>query len=248
DGTAAASSGKPMSSAKNATSSSAPSTRLTLSGKAAGAIASPPRRRSAPTMPPSASAPICPHADGAPSAMVAAATARGARARSGASGGRRPGHAEHRRAHGRDRRDLEAVQPAGAGGVAERADAVAEQHHGDGRRQRESDPGRQGSGIAAPQQADGETHLARGRPGQELAERDQIGVALVVEPAPPVDELLAEVAEMRHRPAEGGQPEPQERGENFTPVSARTRVSGSGFLARRHRRRLIAGRTAARYR
>src|SRR6516165_3407707 len=164
-----------MSSAKNATSSSAPSTRLTWSGKAAGAISSPPRRRSAPTMLPRAIAPICPHDDGAPSAMMAATTASVARARSGSS-------------------------------------------------------------IAAPQQADGETHLARGRPGQELAERDQIGVALVVEPAPPVHELLAEIAEMRDRSAEGGQPEPQERGQDFTPVSGRPRVSGSGFLARRHPR------------
>ena len=96
------------------------------------------------------------------------------------------------------------------GGIAKRADAVAEGHHGDRRRQRESDPGRQGSGIPAAQQADGETHLARGRPGQELAERDQIGVAVIVEPAPPVHELLAEIAEMRHRSAEGGQPEPKE--------------------------------------
>jgi hypothetical protein len=128
------------------------------------------------------------------------------------------------------------MQPAGTGGVAERADAVAEQHHGDGRRQRESDPSRQRSGVAATQQADGDTHLARGRPGQELAERDQIGVALVVEPAAAVDELFAKIAEMRDRSAEGGQPEPKERGQDFTPASARTRIGGSGFLARRHPR------------
>src|SRR6516225_7708809 len=234
---AAASSGKPIRSTKNATRSSAPSARLTWSGKAAGAIASPPRRSNAPTPPPSAIAPICPHDDGAPSAMTAAATASVARAR----------HAEHRLRHDRDRRHLEAVQPAGAGGIAEGADAVAEGHHGDGRRQREADPGCERSGIPAPQKADGEPHLARRRSGQELAERDQIGVALVVEPAAAVDELFAKIAEMRHRPAEGGQPEPQERGEDFTPAPARTRVSGSGFLARRHRQ-VIAGRTAARYR
>ena len=157
---------------------------------------------------------------------------RGARA----IGCERARHAEHRLRHDRDRRHLEAVQPAGAGGIAERADAVAEQHHRDGRWQRESDPGRQGSGIAAAQQADGETHLARGRPGQELAERDQVGVALVVEPAPPVHELLAEIAEMRDRSAEGGQSEPEKRGQDFTPASAGTRTCCSGFLARRHPR------------
>ena len=183
-------------------------------------------------MPPSAIAPICPHDDGAPSAMMAATAASVARA----IGCERARHAEHRLRHDRDRRHLETVQPAGAGRVAERADAVAEQHHGDGRRQREADPGRQGSGIAAAQKADGDAHLARGRPGQELAERDQVGVALVVEPAPPVHELLAEIAEMRDRSAEGGQPEPKERGQDFTPASARTRIGGSGFLARRHPR------------
>jgi hypothetical protein len=140
------------------------------------------------------------------------------------------------------------VQPAGAGGIAERVDAVAEQHHGDGRRQRESDPGRQGSRIPAAQQADGDTHLARGRPRQELAERDQVGVALVVEPAPPAHELLAEIAEMRDRSAEARQPEPKEHGEDFERASAGTPICGGDVLARRHRRRLIAGRTAARYR
>jgi hypothetical protein len=43
-----------------------------------------------------------------------------------------------------------------------------------------------------------------------LAERNQVGVALVVEPAPPVHELLAKIAEMCDRSAEGGQPEPKE--------------------------------------
>src|SRR5262249_41961189 len=242
-----ASSGKPMSSAKNTVSNSAPSARLTLSGKAAGAMSAPPRRRSAPTMPPSAIAPICPQDDGAPSAMMAAATASVARARSGAaaragggggraSGGRLARLAEPRRGADCDSRAFEAVQPAGAGGIAERVDAVAEQHHGDGRRQRESDPGRQGSGIPATQQADGDTHLARGRPGQELAERDQVGVALIVEPAPPAHELLAEMAKMRARSAEGGQPEPKEHAQDFERASAGTPICGGGVLARRPRR------------
>jgi hypothetical protein len=96
------------------------------------------------------------------------------------------------------------MQPARAGGIAERLHAVAEQSHGDGGRQREADPRRHGSDIARAQEADGDADLARGRPGQELAEPDQIGEALVVEPAPPVHELLAEIAEMRDRPAERG--------------------------------------------
>jgi hypothetical protein len=79
-------------------------------------------------MPPSTIAPICPHDDGAPSAMMVAATASVARA----IGCERTRHAEHRLGDDRDCRDFEAVQPARAGRIAERADAVAEQHHGDG--------------------------------------------------------------------------------------------------------------------
>src|SRR5262249_44306424 len=171
-----------------------------LSGKAAGATSAAPRRSSAPTMPPSAIAPICPHDDGTPSAMMAAATASVARGRSGASVRAMPSTAWATTATAATLRPCNQPEPA----------AEAKRHEGGGRGQGESAPGRQGPGIPAAQQADGDAHLARGRPGQERAERDQVGVALVVEPGPPAHELLAEIAEMGDRSAEGGQPEPKE--------------------------------------
>jgi hypothetical protein len=44
--------------------------------------------------------------------------------------------------------------------------------------------------------------LARSRSWQELTERDEIGIALVVEPAAPLDEFIVEIAEMRDWAAE----------------------------------------------
>ena len=38
---------------------------------------------------------------------------------------------------------------------------------------------------------------------EELAERDEVGVVRLVDPPAPHDVLVAEVAEMRDRPAEG---------------------------------------------
>src|SRR6185503_126198 len=57
--------------------------------------------------------------------------------------------------------------------------------------------------------------LAARRPRQELAERHDIGKAGLVEPAPASDELGAEIAQMRHRPAKGGEAEPEKSAEDF---------------------------------
>ena len=45
--------------------------------------------------------------------------------------------------------------------------------------------------------------LARGWTRQELAKRDQAGVVALAQPAASLDELLAEVAQVSDRPAEG---------------------------------------------
>ena len=57
-----------------------------------------------------------------------------------------------------------------------------------------------------PGQAERETDLAQAV-GQELAERHQIGVLAFIQPAPPHHDLVAEIAQMRYRPAKGRQPE-----------------------------------------
>ena len=141
---------------------------------------------------------------------------------------------------GEYRRHFQLVQPPGPGRIAERRRAIGEQDHGQGRRQRESRPGREGTGVTGAQKADRNAHLARGRTGQKLAERDEIGIAAVVEPAPPRDEFLAKIAEMGDRTAKGGQTQAQEDRQHLQPGSvARGSVRGNDFLRNRHRPYLV---------
>jgi hypothetical protein len=49
-----------------------------------------------------------------------------------------------------------------------------------------------------------------------LAQRHEVGVGALIEPSPPRHELLPEVAEMRNRAAERGEPKLQEGGEHLT--------------------------------
>ena len=62
--------------------------------------------------------------------------------------------------------------------------------------------------------ADGNANLAAGRAGQELAQRDEVGVRAFVEPLARRDVLLPKVAQMRDRPPERGQAQP-ERDEQY---------------------------------
>ena len=64
--------------------------------------------------------------------------------------------------------------------------------------------------AAGARQADGEADLAARRSRQELAEPDEIGEGVFIEPPPPGDELAAEIAQMRDRPAEAGEAQPEE--------------------------------------
>jgi hypothetical protein len=76
------------------------------------------------------------------------------------------------------------------------------------RRQGEPDPRRQSAEPTGSAQPERHAHLAAGRPRQELAERDQVGVAAIVQPAAPLDKLAAEIAQMRDRPAERREAKP----------------------------------------
>ena len=85
-----------------------------------------------------------------------------------------------------------------------------------GRRHGEGEPRRQPAEQAvAAQDAEREADLAGGRAGQELAQRDDVGVAAFVQPFPALDEFGPEVAEMRDRPAERCEAQFEEGGENF---------------------------------
>ena len=130
-------------------------------------------------------------------------------------GAKVPRHAPDRLGNDRDGDDLEPVQPCCVAEIAERGDAVAEEDQRQRRRHREADPSRERARHARPQHADDDADLAACWSRQELAQRDDIGVVRLIEPAAALDELGAEEPEMRDRPAEAGQPEPREHAQDF---------------------------------
>ena len=89
--------------------------------------------------------------------------------------------------------------------TAKRRRAKGKKHKHDGGRQREAGPCRQTAEISGTHEADGEADLTARRAGQELAQCDEIGIGLFVEPATARDKLVAEISDMRDRPAEAGQ-------------------------------------------
>ena len=132
-----------------------------------------------------------------------------------AVGRQRPRHAEDGQRHHRHRGDLQPVQPAAPQHIAGCGKPVGEQYQRQRRWQGEGDPGGERAEIARAQQADRNSDLAGGRTRQKLAQRDQVGIALLVEPFAALDELVAEIAEMGDGAAERGQAELQEGREHF---------------------------------
>jgi hypothetical protein len=96
----------------------------------------------------------------------------------------------------------------------------AEQREGDGRRQSEPDPGDEAAEHAGLTGPDGDAELAARRPGEELAQRHEIGEGVLVEPPPPSHVLVAEVPEVGDRASERRQPEAERRHEDVTPRPA----------------------------
>ena len=70
--------------------------------------------------------------------------------------------------------------------------------------------------------------LAGRRAGQELIERDQVDIGLLVEPFAARDEFLAEIAEMRDRAAEAGHAEAQKRDQHFGGIAVMPVYGGGG--------------------
>ncbi len=88
------------------------------------------------------------------------------------------------------------------------------------------------------QHADRNADLTARRAGKELAQRHDVGILRLVDPPTSDDVLLAEVAEVGDRPAEGGQPEACGHAEHFQ----RRSVMGPGSRAqRRHAAILMIG-------
>ena len=116
----------------------------------------------------------------------------------------------------------------------ERARTIGEENEKNGGRQRESGPGGKAAESAGTHQSEREPDLAARRAGQELAQRDEIGIGLLVEPAPAHHEFVAEIADMSDRTAEAADPqfeEDQQDLERGTPSS----LGQGGLLGSRHR-------------
>ena len=126
-----------------------------------------------------------------------------------------PGHAEHSLCDDGDSHELEAVQQSLPCRSGQRASAIGEDRQRDRRRQRESGPGGKSADIARPQEPDREARLAACRAWKELAEPQSVSEGALVEPAALDDELVAEIAEMRDRPAERREAELEKDAQDF---------------------------------
>ena len=135
-------------------------------------------------------------------------------------------HRPHRLGDDRDRDQLERVQPCRLA-VPPECEAEGEEGHEDRGRRGEAEPGHCRARVSRAEVADRETGLAARRPGQELAEGDEVRVGRLVEPAPPGDELAVEDREVGGRPPEGGEAEPQEYAEYASRAQIDTPSQGS---------------------
>src|SRR6201999_4661690 len=70
-------------------------------------------------------------------------------------------------------------------------------------------PARHPAEISGTHQSDRKSDLAARRPRQKLAERDEIGIGLLVEPAAAGDELVAKISDMGAWPSEASQAKPE---------------------------------------
>ena len=128
-------------------------------------------------------------------------------------------HAPYRLRHHRDGHQLEAAQDALGHRPVKRGRAESEGHQQRGGRQRETRPRSQRTQRPGPPQPQRETCLARCRPRQELAQRHQVGIFGLAQPAAAQHELGAEIAQMRDGAAKGGQSQLEE-GEKHLPRRA----------------------------
>jgi hypothetical protein len=124
-------------------------------------------------------------------------------------------HAPYRLRDDGDGDDLEAVQPCNMRYVSEAAHAVGEGDERERRRHGEAEPCRKSARQTGAQHAENDADLTARRPGQELAERDDIATGRFIEPLAALHEFGAEITQMRYRPAEARHPEPKEHPKHF---------------------------------
>lgn len=114
-------------------------------------------------------------------------------------------HAPYGLGDNRNCRELEPMDPAGMLHRAKGRESVPERDHDRGRRQQKADGCGQPSPQPSPSAPQAKYHLCAGRTGQKLAERDEVGVIGIADPAPALHELGVEISKMGNRAAERGQ-------------------------------------------
>ena len=132
----------------------------------------------------------------------------------------RPGHPPDRVRDDRHGKHLESRDPARTEG-ASFDHPQGEDRHQHRRRQREPEPRHQRSRQAGAQVAQSDPDLAACRARQQLAQRHQLRVGILPEPATARDEFVPKVREVSDRTAERRQAEPQEDSEHFAPGAPR---------------------------
>ena len=68
-------------------------------------------------------------------------------------------------------------------------------------------PCREGAEVSGAHQPYGKPDLAAGGTGQELAQPDEFGIGVFVDPLAAHDEFFTEIPDVGDRPAEAGDPE-----------------------------------------
>ena len=201
-----------------------------------------PRHSQSPAIAPSAMAPICPNDPPMKTTIATAASAIGS-----PRSIRRQAvcHAPDRlRDHG-NRDQLQTVKNALGERAGEGRRTEREGEENERRRHGEREPRRKPAEQAvAAQDAEREADLAGSGTWQELAERDDVGVAALAQPFPPLDEFGPEVAEMRDRSAERREAQFEEGGENLghgarglfrhaIQLQLRLKIAGTGNVTKR---------------
>src|SRR5262245_58860509 len=101
------------------------------------------------------------------------------------------------------------MQPSGAACGVNESKAVCKGDQRQRRWPRKTKPVRDSTSQSGAGESDRRTHHAAGRSSQRLVQFDQIGIALLMDPLPPVHVFLVEVAKVSDWASERGQAQPR---------------------------------------
>lgn len=121
-----------------------------------------------------------------------------------AVGGQCASHSPNRLRYDRHGNQLKAMQETGTDRTLQCVRAVSKEDERDSRWECEGGPCREAAEITASHQSNRKTDLTAGRPRQKLAQCNEIGVGVFVEPTTPDDEFVSEIANVGNRSTKAG--------------------------------------------